>query len=687
MGLRDLPLPPSIDTSHDEIAREFYGPALKSAVRYERAVGYFTSGWFRINARGMADFASRGGRARWIISPILNADDYKALEEGYNVDRIIISALGRGVAELERDLLEETRSTIAWLIADGVLDFRIAIPCGKLEGDFHVKFGIFYDVDGSIVSFDGSQNETEKGFQNYESLKIFWNWDNALAVYVESDVHRFERLWNDRDPNVRIHLVPEAIRQRLVRLRILARPYDLPFEKPYEPLIPTPEASKERPWLHQERAVSAWENNGRQGILVMATGTGKTRTALTALCRVPLLKFILIVVPTQTLAKQWCDVLVETRPEMRPLPIMEDAKGWLESAYRQLVLKQGSDPGTVPAVFVGTYHSIAGPKFQSLLHRVELPSDGTLLIADEVHNAGAPVFRKALNPKFQFRLGLTATLERAFDPEGTRLVEEYFKAVVFEFDIAAAIQAGVLCPYEYHPLLATLDDDELDDYDQITTRIARLIGHAEGPDDALPVEPRNSAELEQLYFQRANIIKKCKDKTRVLMGLLQRLPVQKALIYCADFHQVDEVEGILKAQGVPWLRFSSLESLDTRERALDLLKQGVVKALVSINCLDEGVDIPDVREAIFMASGGNPRQFVQRRGRLLRRFPGKAEALLHDILASPPPHPRYRLTPMLSAELRRATVLARSAHNSDAAIMQLLSALAPFGVQPTDLLL
>lgn len=687
MSLRTQNLPPSLDTSHDELAKQFYIPILKSSVRYERAVGYFTSDWLRVNAEGLADFVTRGGKARWIISPILSPEDAKALEEGYEAARenVLNKSLMRTLQDLQSQLSEETRSTLAWLIADGALDFRIALPCSKLSGDFHVKFGIFYDEVGNIVAFDGSQNETARGFQNYESIKIFWNWDPALSVYVESDVHRFARLWNDRDINVRTHTVPEAVHQQLLRLRTLPRPYELPTAFSSSRARDFPAIDFTNLWSHQKNAIQAWEDASRCGILTMATGSGKTRTGVVAISRIPDLNIAVIAVPSRELVNQWTRAVSSLGLSTPPLEIMGATYDWLEQAYRLLELAKLNRIGQ-PIILIGTYRSLTSDKFLGLISRVGLPTRGALLLADEVHNAGASTYKRVLNSGFDLRLGMTATLERALDPEGTAILLNYFNGIVFEFGIDQAIKAGVLCSYRYYPHFAVLNDAELRQHEELTRRITQLRGQDDPDGDPDPPQTGRLSDLDHLYFLRAAILKKCEEKNKIFSTLLNKERISKALIYCADLEQVNECEGVLRDRGIPWLRFSSLESADSRQRALDLLTHGHVHALISINCLDEGVDIPNVREAVIVASSGNPRQFVQRRGRILRNYPGKKEAILYDILAIPPALPDYYRTPMLDMELRRATLIARSATNAAHAQATLLTALQPFGISALDVI-
>ena len=297
MSLRKLNLPSVIDSSTADMAAEFYVPALSVSTNYDRGVGFFSSGWLRMVSQGIVAFAASGGRARIITSPILDSSDWEALQfgEAARTDPLLRAALLRNIDTLAAQLERETLSALAWMVADDVLTFRLALPQRKLAGgDFHDKFGIFTDPEGNRVSFNGSPNESVKGFYNYESNKIFKSWEPAFVPLVEADTRRFNRLWNNEDSNVRVLDLPEAAREQILRLRDEERPYPEPEwvklrrikegTTVYQPVRPRiPAQITLRPY--QEEAIVAWFAHGCRGLFEMATGTGKTITALAASAR------------------------------------------------------------------------------------------------------------------------------------------------------------------------------------------------------------------------------------------------------------------------------------------------------------------------------------------------------------------------------------------------------------------
>ena len=243
--LTELSLQPFLDTSSTDLIREFFIPALSNSICYDRGVGYFSSGWLRLASQGMVEFAANGGHARWVTSPILSVLDWEVLLAGdaARSDCALLEALDCDIATLSETLEKNTLSALAWMVADEMLDFNSRVPYHKLEqGDFHDKFGIFTDAEGNHVSFNGSYNDSVQGNRNYESIKVFCSWIPTFAPLVQADVERFDRLWNDGDPNVKVYSLPDAAREQILRVRT-------EYSRPY----PEPE------WVKLHKARECWE--------------------------------------------------------------------------------------------------------------------------------------------------------------------------------------------------------------------------------------------------------------------------------------------------------------------------------------------------------------------------------------------------------------------------------------------
>ena len=655
MSLPTLELPAFLDTSGADLVDDFFVPALMRSVTYDRGVGFFTSGWIRQAGAGLTAFAENGGKARWVTSPILDEGDWEALKAGdeARLDGALRRALERSVVDLASSLEEDTLAALAWMVADGLLDFRLALPREKLSGgEFHDKFGIFTDEDGNQVSFNGSYNDSLQGSRNYESIKIFKSWDDAFRPLVEQDVIRFERLWRDEDSNVRVYPLPEAIREQILKLRPTKRPYQRPevLDEPEvrDDLNPYIEPGTIPSWLvlrdYQDLAVNAWvkegippsDPDGRRGILAMATGSGKTLTALYLACRLAKKNnpFVLVVAcPFLNLAEQW---IREMRKfGLAPIPCFKSRRIWqsrLAEGYQRL--EAGLD--SILAVVVSN-DTLGSPAFQEALR---VKSATHMLVADEVHNLGASHAAKSRPEGIRLRLGLSATPRRHHDEEGTQRLFNYFGNIVYEFPIAEAIKAGCLTRYEYHPITVTLDFDEAEEYAELTRRLSRLMTE----------DGKINEAAKPILMRRARLLGQAKEKIPALDRVLKSLGrrPEKSVFYCGDGRvddpiteeerrQIDAVARLLGDKHDLRVRtFTYRESPAEREEIITNLKSGALDGVVAIRCLDEGIDLPDLQMGFLLASSTNPRQFIQRRGRLLRTAPGKNLAVIYDFIVIPP---------------------------------------------------
>lgn len=630
--LRELNLPAVLDTSSANLIADFFVPALAASIRYDRGVGYFSSGWLRVAAKGMAQFAANGGRARWVTSPILNEDDWKALQTGYEArfDPLLREILLRNIDDLEATLERDTLSALAWMVADGVITFRLALPRNKLEyGEFHDKFGIFTDEEGNQVSFNGSYNDSIQGARNYESIKVFCSWQPAVVALVKADVERFERLWNNSDPNVRVLDLPEAARERILRLRTDERPYpepkcmhrqgEFPAAYPTQPRIPDDITLRE----YQINAIDAWFAHDCRGLLEMATGTGKTITALAASARLYEREgrlAVVITVPYQHLVDQWHE---EAKAfGYRPVLAYQSKARWLDALNQQIMEYNAGYRRFISVIT--THTTFISPEFQDSLARLAGPS---LLIADEAHHLGAERSRQNYPQHVPFRLALSATPDRWFDDIGTAALRTYFGETVFAFPLEKAIGIS-LTPYYYYPHLVPLTDEELERYEELSAKIARLMNRE---------DEEGQQALKMLLIRRAELLNKAENKLDVLSELVdEQDQIEHTLFYCAP-GQIEDVLRLLGwEKGLLVHRFTAEEDAQERQQLLADFASGDLQALVAMKCLDEGVDVPSTRAAFILASSSNPREFIQRRGRILRKAPGKEFSVIHDLIAVPP---------------------------------------------------
>ncbi len=583
----------------------------------------------------MVRFAANGGKGRWVTSPILAEADWEALQSGEAArrDPVLRAALERNITDLAATLERDTMSALAWMVADGILDFRLALPRNKLErGDFHDKFGVLTDAKGNQVSFNGSYNDSIQGTRNYESIKIFCSWQSAFAPLVQADQQRFERLWHNSDPNVRVFELPEAARNQILQLRVQDRPYPRPSwiqdfhvqEGVSAYRVKPPELPPDVTLRgYQLEAVGAWFDNECRGLLEMATGTGKTITALAAAVRLyehQKRLAVIISVPYQHLVEQWSD---EAEPfGFRPVLAYRSKSRWLDELNQQIMEYNARYRHSISVIT--THTTFANPEFKNIVGRLDAPS---LLIADEAHHLGAERSRQSYPTHVPFRLALSATPDRWFDDTGTSALRDYFGETVFAFPLQSAV--GVyLTPYYYHPHLVPLTDDELESYEELSIKIARLISRE---------DEQGQRALKMLLIRRAELLNTAVRKLEVLSGLVhERDEVRQTLFYCAPA-QIDDVVRLLGwEKGLQIRRFTAEETSQERKRLLSDFASGDLQALVAMKCLDEGVDVPSTRTAFILASSSNPREFIQRRGRILRKAPGKEFSVVHDLIAVPP---------------------------------------------------
>lgn len=634
--LRDLNLVSVMDTSSHNFIRDFFVPLLKNSAFYDRGVGFFSSGWLRLTSEGMTNFADNGGRARWITSPILDEADWAALLVGSAArsDLILRNVLEKNIINLAETLEKDTLSALAWMVADEIITFKLALPYDKLErGDFHDKFGIFTDSRGDCVSFNGSYNDSIQGNRNYESIKIFCSWQSAeFNNLVQDDLQRFERLWNNRDPNVKVFALPEAARERILRLRVGERPYKEPdwvkshriheSSSAYKiagPTIPASITLRD----YQKEGIHSWFEHQCQGLLEMATGTGKTITALAG--SVQLFKreeqlAVIIAVPYQHLVDQWYEDAKAFG--YRPILAYKSKTRWLVELNHQVMEYNAGYRQTIS--IITTHTTFISADFQESITRLKKQ---VLLIADEVHHLGAEASRWSYPEHIGFRLALSATPDRWFDDEGTAALRAYFGKTIFSFPLEKAIGVS-LTPYYYYPYLVPLNEKELEEYQKLSLKIARLV-HGE--------DKHAKTALKMLLIRRAKLLNNAEKKLLVLDELVKmQNRIDHTLFYCAP-EQIDEVLRLLgKENGLLVHRFTAEENNKERQQLLIDFADGKLQGLVAMKCLDEGVDVPSTQTAYILASSSNPREFIQRRGRILRKAPDKEFSVIHDLIAVPP---------------------------------------------------
>jgi superfamily II DNA or RNA helicase len=683
-------------SDEDNIHRDFYVPCLTHSVKYDRAVGYFTSDSMALVARGLVNFVkSPNSLMRLVASPVLNEEDARAIssipssEQLVLISQMVKESLEKAIAQAARKHLE----FLSWMIHSGKLQVKLAFRKNHI-GIFHEKIGIFTDADGDSVVFAGSMNETGAGMvNNFESFDVYRQPDDDSRVRQKRD--HFEKLWSNSQNNLQVIDFTSATEDLLKRYRrpdyrppiVEAELFDLEKINPVKQRqnfvakiskLSRPSGCDARP--HQKPAINNWRTNSYRGILEMATGTGKTLTALFCLEDLqniyPKL-LVVIVAPYKHLCEQWAKDIV--RFNIQPIKCFDSRDQWYDDLNQTIERLKCRESGTM--VVCVTNSTFQSKDFLNLITNSSIPS---CIIGDEVHNLGAKQISEILPKNFQFRIGLSATPVRMGDEEGTESIFDYFGNIIHTVTLDEAITRGILTPYEYTPIFVNMTKGEGVKYAALTARYARL---------ASSKDPKLLKQAEQILFERANLIGAAFNKTEALVNQLFKTPLSRGLIYCSQgsvYNENGEIIGSHIDTIVERLRnlnppveisqFVHDVSDTDRAKLINEVTSGQIQGLAAIRCLDEGVDVPELQQAFILASSKNTRQYIQRRGRLLRRADNiqKEKAFLYDFIVVPPdfdPNSKQSLqgweTSLLTSELERFKEFARIALNKDILELQL----------------
>lgn len=653
MLLKELNLKYKYRSDNDSIYKDFYESCLKASVKYDRAVGYFTSGSLSLLAKGLDVFLENKGKIRIICNPLLSQEDLEAINKGYKIKaNLIEKSMLKEIENLIEELRIDTLNTLAWLISEDILEIKVAYT--NNNSIYHEKFGIFEDSTGDTVAFSGSSNETIGGMKNnFEKIDVFTHpRDSHRIIDMQED---FNKLWNNQTNGLTVSEVPGFVLQEINK---------------YKSKKPTSENITDvKPRSYQSEAIKRLRENGWHGILEMATGTGKTITSLLAVQEYKNIDnraFVIIFAPFKHLVDQWEDE-VKKISDVQITLCYESIKLWKDQLKRDV---RNFNLGVIDYhVVITTYTTASNEEF---LKQVSKINKNAILIADECHYLGSNQFKKINLENIQARIGLSATPQRWFDDDGTRHIEEFFNGIVYKFGLDEAIDSKMLTPYYYEPHVIFLSESELDDYLKITRKIIKLINSDKSDEDS----------LNKLYRRRALIISKASGKIPRLLELLKEQNIDEishTIVYCAE-REVNLLTKELNDLGLRVHKFDSTVKRPDRKKILQLFNESTIQILVAIKCLDEGVDIPSTKNAYFLASTSNPREFVQRRGRILRNAPGKNLAYIHDFIVFPQNVDYSTFKLIASKELPRFAEFSSSAINTSHAKNKLFPLISSYNL-------
>jgi superfamily II DNA or RNA helicase len=604
---------PTYDSFIDLPIEHFFVPSLENSVEYNRAVGYFSSAILTVLSEAFTNFAERGGKMNLICSPILTAGDAVTFEEVSK--NKLLDSLNRTLDQLDSDgLIQQPLNLMAGLIKSGCLSVKFAIPYDPSAGIFHQKIGLFRDDLGSEIAFSGSNNESLSGWmemKNSESFSVYTSWrDSNDLERVEDVSRRFNKMWANQyrgfdiiDFSKSLNFIERRSHEDVELLKLKSD-----VQEWYKEVVRARRGLSDD-WLrlYQRQVVNNWIENDYQGVVSFATGAGKTITAIGAIkeWRDELDKrVVIILVPSIRLQKQW---LKEMRKfdwfkNLDFLLVGGDAKPdtWMKGLKDFTSSRRHPDDGIVIAV-------IQSAREAAFFERVTWGGH-VLVVADEMHKLGAPSYREFLeNISAGGLLGLSATPERYNDEENIFLAELFGPELKPIVDISYAQELGVLVQYRYRFETVMLTEDEIEKYQEFTRIIGRLSSN---------LNPEDAGRMQIVQSQRANVLKNASAKLGVAANIIRReyVPGSSWLIFCNDQSQLNSLKELIHDLQ-PFDIHVGMEGDADETIKLFETKGGI---LLSIHMFDEGVDIPSIDHCLILASSQSKREFIQRRGRVLR---------------------------------------------------------------------
>jgi len=675
-NFKELSLKIKYDSDEDNILENFYIPVLEHAVTYKRIAGFFSSTSLSIAARGIMGLVKNGGKMQLITSSYLSKQDFEIIKNNTKTkDQIIYENFQKELSELDDHLQRNHLKALGWMLKNELLEIKIVDLQNQLSekhdrdtpGMFHMKVGILNDGN-NLISFSGSINESANGWMHsVEEIKVFKEWQKGQQEYVYEDLKEFDKFWNNQAKKSQTYDLPDAIKYELIKiapenideLKIINSPTES---------ISTKTVEKKKLFDHQKIALEAWKENNFQGILAMATGSGKTITSLFASNMAPKSTITIICVPTVPLIQQWEEEIKKFDKLSSIIIAGTEKSNWKELLGPKLApYRLNSDLTKIQnrTYVLCTNKTASNRDFVNFWK--DIPSKNIQLIADEVHHLGAPDLQNIFNINSSRRLALSATPERQWDSYGNQKISEYFGKTVFEYDIKEAIRDGFLTHYTYHPLFAEMNIDEFQEYYNLTQEMKQEIAKHKQKEKKLGKELPLSYFVKRLLEQRALIKKKTSDKVKIFEDWCNSINQKQILVFCEDTEQMEDLISILNKTGKRYVNYKSDMKNSQKNQSLEMFKKGETELLLAIRCLDEGLDVPDCSACVIVSSSTSIREFVQRRGRVLRTTNRDKIANIYDIVVIPPkeiiPEQEDAADAMIKSEMDRVKIMVDCADN------------------------
>lgn len=660
-------------TGDDDLYKDFYIKALSNSVRYDRAVGYFSSKLLSSSLKGLSELIRSEGKIRLIIGHPLEAEEFRALQHAESLKEHV-SKLSEQLINLveSSDGVEQSRfELLSWLAACGRLEIKFAL---RRIGMYHEKIGIIYDSNGDSIVFQGSANETLYGMNidfNSESINVFKSWDErTFNDYGLPFVLGFEKLWENKQKNTLTIEVPSDFYHKISKKIESTHDFDLDLEEFFEEKLALDFANNNvvEPNIpkylgnnifsiydHQKLALTAWKNNNFKGILKLATGSGKTITSIYGAVKLYEARrdkkqnfFLIIAVPYVELAIQWIENL--NIFGIYPNECFGGVNKWKERLENEVQIFNTGTKLFCSAVVVNK--TLTSEAFNNIIHSIK--SESLMIIGDECHNHGSLNINNSL-PNAYYKMGLSATpfrsdedeIDSPFPDDAKKRIIAYYGTIVATYDLGDAINDNVLTPYEYHIIPVYLTEEEQACYDDLSKNIANILVRTFNKKLTRP----EREQLTILCGRRSRLIGSASNKLVKLKTITKDVSneeKQHTLFYTGegrvfstdyDIQEnktvIAEVSKVLSENGWRTSQFTGSVNKSDRKTVMDSFKNTEIDALVAMKVLDEGIDVPACKSAYILASTKNPRQYVQRRGRILRKYKGKNISKIYDFVVLP----------------------------------------------------
>lgn len=645
-------------------------PALMCASAYKRSVGFFSSSVIDTIMDGIVAIARNQGKIQIIASPLLSQTDVDAISKGYaGRNTVMQQAFFRNIEDAMFSMEDSSLDIFVELIATGIMDIKIIdMEATKTDsgniGSYHDKLGVIEDRSGNKIVFVGSPNETVNGYQkNYEKVRVFKSWDESQNKYVQDECAEFDALWNNTNPFLTTYDFADALKLHVIKVR---------------EQITTDRANKKDGPItlrgYQRQAIEAWKNNNYHGFFVMATGTGKTWTAIYAAKELLQEKSAMLVIcaPYKHLVQQWSEDVKRALPYADIVLVSSENHSWDSDLSRVIIKNRLNSKGQI--VVISTITSFNLPRFKRAISKSKQQK---ILIVDEAHRfTNRP---ESLKNEYAYMLGLSATPFSGKNVEKGKALMAFFGGQVFSLPIEDALERGYLVPYYYNPIVVYASEAEEERFRYLSMKMAACFRNG------VCIDPD---KLVKHHRNRLRVISMAQEKIDNMDWILSHVHEKDHfIVYCGDGRLFDgsNADGVrhirfvkdhLDALGFKASQFTAAENISERMDLVDTFNRGEISALAAIRCLDEGINIPSIKGALILSSNDDYREFVQRRGRILRTFGQKKYANIYDVVVLP----SIQTPGLAEIELRRFYEYARLALNRDELIPAFEDRVAEYGL-------